>query len=261
MQNLDPNIFTANTLDHVIFRAEVEELIHLTNPLARAIVCLESPHTGPADVMIFVAAALIMYEDTFKAIAKCRTPGPQPPVEDITHILNRRYKELINSRNGHDVYLVALMLHPGKSNPHSRTLCLTYTPAYLSSDVLRDPNPLSMTIPLSTPIATASAIGRPPRKCSDAAYQRGGKYLYQLAQDLRDSKLYPMLSSLTPSELFHKFVNSWDAYTRLEWPFSDYTPSVSVREWWIQISQSSLALVLSVRFPPYIYCMLYNLGK
>jgi len=96
-----------------MFREQVAELINLTNPLARALVCLESPHTGPADVMIFVAAALIMYEDTFKAIAERPIPGLQPPVDDIIRILNRHYKELIDSRNGHDVYFVAMMLHPG----------------------------------------------------------------------------------------------------------------------------------------------------
>jgi hypothetical protein len=68
--------------------------------------------------MIFVAAALIMYEDTFKVIAKNRTPDLRPPVEDIVCILYRRYKELIHSKNGHDIYFVALMLHPGTLKMH-----------------------------------------------------------------------------------------------------------------------------------------------
>jgi hypothetical protein len=87
--------------------------------------------------------------------------------------------------------------------------------AYLGSDVLYNPNPLSTAIPLSVPAAMAPSVGRLPRQCSNAAYYRGGKYLYQLAQDLRDSKQYPILNSFTPTALYHNLTNSWDAYTNL----------------------------------------------
>ena len=92
------------------------EFINLTSPLAWAIVCLESPHTGPADVLIFVTAALLMYARTFKELKCDPVPGLAPPIGEITSILTTRFKELINSKNGHDAYFTALILHPGKSS-------------------------------------------------------------------------------------------------------------------------------------------------
>ena len=55
-------MFIEGSLKSMLFGERMAEFVNLTNPLARAIVCLESPHTGPADVLIFFAAALIMYE-------------------------------------------------------------------------------------------------------------------------------------------------------------------------------------------------------
>ena len=92
------------------------EFVNLTNPLARAIVCLESPHCGPADVLIFVAAALLMYSRTFKELTQDPIPGLAPPIQEITTILTTRFKELIDSANGHDAYFMALILHPGRSS-------------------------------------------------------------------------------------------------------------------------------------------------
>lgn len=93
------------------------QVIDFTNPLARAIVCLESPHTTPADVMLYVSAAFIMYEDVFASIRQdvnSNMEGLKPPIEEIGQILIRRTGELINSKNGHDAYFTATFMHPGE---------------------------------------------------------------------------------------------------------------------------------------------------
>ena len=92
------------------------KFVNLTNPLAQAIVCLESPHCGPTDVLIFVAAALLMYSRTFKELMQDPIPGLAPPIQEITTILTAHFKELIDSANGHDAYFTALILHPGRSS-------------------------------------------------------------------------------------------------------------------------------------------------
>ena len=97
----------------MLFRERMAEFVNLTNPLARAILCLESPHTSPADILIFVAAALIMYKRTFMDLTRDPIPGTSPPVNQIASIITSRYKELIDSKNGHDAYFTCMLLHPG----------------------------------------------------------------------------------------------------------------------------------------------------
>lgn len=45
-----------------------------------------------------------MYESAFAEISR----HPQ-----IAAILSRRFNELVDSKNGHDAYFTAMMLHPG----------------------------------------------------------------------------------------------------------------------------------------------------
>lgn len=112
------NTFTPQTVPNLLFRTQAGQVVDLTNPLARAIICLESPHSTPADVLLFVAAALLMYEEVFTSIkndANAQLDGTKPPLDAIASILTRRFRELIESKNGHDAYYAALFLHPGMS--------------------------------------------------------------------------------------------------------------------------------------------------
>jgi len=118
--------------------------------------------------------------------------------------------------------------------------------AYLGSDVLRDPNPLSVTISLSGRAPELPNGGRPSRQCSVAACERGGKFLYKLLQTLRDSQKFPVLNAFGANEIAENLFSSWDAYTRLEWPFSNYTSSVPILDWWAALSETGFATVLSV---------------
>jgi hypothetical protein len=57
-----------------------------------------------------------MYKDVFQGLRSDVSIQPNslvPPIDDIIRILVRRFKEIIDSKNGHDAYYTALMLHPG----------------------------------------------------------------------------------------------------------------------------------------------------
>jgi len=123
--------------------------------------------------------------------------------------------------------------------PH-HTFCLMYQS--ISAPMRYDLSPLSSSIALFSPAARkAGSLDSAPMQPTAVA-----KFLYQLAQDLRDSGQYSVLNALTPTALCHNFTNSWDAYIRLEWLFSDYASSVPVLYRWVWVSQSG-AVVLSVR--------------
>src|SRR5260370_994355 len=91
------------------FTFDLVHLIEVTNPLDHSIVCLEYPHSTAADVLLFFSSALSLYCDIFDDKFKCK----YIPVNLIAEILTWHFQELIDSKNGHDVYYAALVLHPG----------------------------------------------------------------------------------------------------------------------------------------------------
>src|SRR5260370_33476524 len=65
LQGVDHNVFTPGRGAHSVFTMDLAHLIEVTNPLARAITCLESPHTTTADVLLFFSSALSLYKEKF----------------------------------------------------------------------------------------------------------------------------------------------------------------------------------------------------
>jgi len=251
-QSLDAEVLTQGTLGHAVFKARLAELISLTNPIARAIVCLESPHSTAADVLLFLAAALLMYEKTFADIAKKPIPGLQPPVDDIARILVRRYNELINSKNGHDAYFTTLILHPGNvpkpESLHAHKFIFIPFVVYLGSDVLTKPNPLNLTITVNRRPQHQKPVndGRPPPHVAPDVANRGIKFLYDLLLRLKDSGQYPELNSLSKKQAVDGLKLGWESYIRRMWPFSDYTNDQDVLEWWRLVGKQPGGRVLSV---------------
>jgi hypothetical protein len=102
------------------------EFIDITNPIARAIVCLESPHTTPADVLLYVAAAMKLCEEVLLEMSKKKSAlRLKPPIDAIVAILKRRFNELINSKNDHDIYFASTVMHPGAANQDG-SVCKCY---------------------------------------------------------------------------------------------------------------------------------------
>lgn len=98
-----PNSNAANR-----FRCQATELIEILAPLARSILCLESPQSTLADVMLFWATTCAWY--------RCLLNDPDFDLdtdtrEALVSIVHRRYSEIIND-GPHDAYFTSLALHP-----------------------------------------------------------------------------------------------------------------------------------------------------
>lgn len=111
-QGLDTDLFEENSVERAQFQADLATLIDINDPIARAIVCLESPHSTPTDVLLFIAAAWLKIWDLFTDMKS--THRVHVPVDKILKILTKRFNELFKSPN-HDAYFTALALHPGAS--------------------------------------------------------------------------------------------------------------------------------------------------
>lgn len=229
------------------------EFIDVTIPIARAIVCLESPHTTPADVLLYVTAAMKMCEETLLEMAKKKsTTGLKPPIDAIVAILKRRFNELINSKNGHDVYFSATVMHPGKLIGYFNTCILCpnislLSIGHLTSDVLKKPNPLDLTITINRSTPAPIKDGRPSPKVTPAAAKRAATFLYSLLTRLRDTGNYPLLNKFSKKVLTSYLENGFESYIRGMYPYSQYAEGQDVLEWWREVGKTSpSAEVLSV---------------
>src|SRR5260370_3852873 len=75
----------------------------------------KSPHTTTADVLLFFSSALSL--SLYKEMFEDRFNQKFLPVNKLVKISTKCFHEIINSKNGHDVYYVALVLHPGRILP------------------------------------------------------------------------------------------------------------------------------------------------
>ena len=90
------------------FHCEVTELVDVLAPIARSILCLESPHSTMADVILFWAAICAWYH---RLLNDPEYDFSENTKSVLISIVNRRYREIIN--NGpHDAYIACLALDP-----------------------------------------------------------------------------------------------------------------------------------------------------
>ena len=108
----------------------LEQLVAVLEPIARAVKCLESSHSTPADVYLFWLAILATLEELFE-----KNDDPvvgvrllQSVINDIRNIVNMRWRESTEdgnkgNANGGAVYVSALFLNARKlSLVHSSTI-------------------------------------------------------------------------------------------------------------------------------------------
>lgn len=246
-QGLDDELDTS-TAEHLQLRTDMNLLIKLTNPIARAIVCLESPHSTAADVFVFFAAALLLVRKNLDDLMKSKK-SQNLPMADIIRILTKRFDELINSKNGHDLYFTATLLHPCEFTDSTMLYeAVIYSNSvYVDSDILRkDINPLvSGPLTIRLPPKHIFDSQKPPRHISETAYQRGGKYLYTLLTQLKESGHHQELELFSCSELEKGLAIGWDAYSRNIWPYNTYIGG-DVLEWWTSLLQHPCSYILAV---------------
>lgn len=90
------------------FRCETTELVDILAPLARSILCLESPHSMLADVILYWAATCAWYR---RMLNDSEFGLDSVTQQCLTSIVNRRYREIINE-GPHDAYIACLALDP-----------------------------------------------------------------------------------------------------------------------------------------------------
>src|SRR5436190_5155818 len=99
-------------LDHPADVIQLElglvKLLEVIGPIAKAIKCLESTHSTPADVYLFWLAVMAQLEEVF---CENKVPLPADVKAKIRAVLNRRFDGMINNAPT-DVYLSAFFLDP-----------------------------------------------------------------------------------------------------------------------------------------------------
>lgn len=94
------------------FETSLIQLKALLEPLARAVKCLESSKSTPADVYLFWLAVTATYTDLFKQDSdESGISLPDDVVRDVRSIVNGRYKQMIEDPSK-QVYLATFFLHP-----------------------------------------------------------------------------------------------------------------------------------------------------
>lgn len=224
-------------MEHLEFQAELSMLIELTNPLAQAILCLESPHGFVSNVVVFFAAALVMYRKAIPRLAASKMLDI--PSKAITQILLKRWNKLINSKRGHDVYVVATLLHLGKMDVLPLIHSIKLLPGLLASDMIKKPSP--------SLLSTTDQTSKPARLMIDLVYRRGWEYLKQLLQACRDSALFPELNILSRAQLISSLAANWNNYSQGCWPYGTFVSSgMTPLEWWKQNAQNKSTQPLAV---------------
>jgi hypothetical protein len=84
-------------------------LTMLLNPILRALTCLESSYSTPADVLLFFSAALAKLDKLFTSGSHGLNEASS--VSRIRAYCNRRFSELINE-SPDDIYVVSFYLDP-----------------------------------------------------------------------------------------------------------------------------------------------------
>jgi hypothetical protein len=90
------------------FSMELEELLAVMAPGAKATKCLESIHSTVSDVYVFWLAVL---SGLCKVVTNCDYPMPNNVQEDIRQITNYRWKKMVESGPS-DVYHAGFVLDP-----------------------------------------------------------------------------------------------------------------------------------------------------
>lgn len=101
-------LWMTNKKDVVEFEDRLLQLKTLLEPLARAVQCLESLQSNPADVYLFWLAIMATHRDLFSK-NEADLGLPDDVVTEIRSIMNFRYTQMIDNPS-HHVYLTTFFL-------------------------------------------------------------------------------------------------------------------------------------------------------
>ncbi|TFY73835.1 hypothetical protein EWM64_g10177 [Hericium alpestre] len=222
-------LFTEGNYCSFAFRAQLAKFMAVTAPFARAIQCLESAHSTPADVFLFWLAIASNLEAVFKSGSVGLS---EEATEQIRTIANRRFNEIINSSSCGDIYFAAFVLDPRFRDTPIYTRSSTLTSSGMSSngaamdDSLREKVLKRAGIALQTLLKNkyGDLVEKTPR-------QPHGKEREELAAVMNKRNL--ALAHLSPFEALTKLKQQLTNYVRGETPFDKpVEDGQSMRVWW-----------------------------
>jgi hypothetical protein len=163
------------------FRQDLTRLGAVLMPFARAILCLESKDTTPANVYLYWLAVvaqlndLIVKDDNAGLKSKYKTTVK----ELIRSIANFRFAQLIEEEQSSNVYFTAFVLDPGTylSPGNILSLYLKHFPDNRGASILATPNPLAV-----KPATISFRGGEPAVKPQRPLVERIGLSLMRILQ-------------------------------------------------------------------------------
>ncbi|KZP05715.1 hypothetical protein FIBSPDRAFT_691005, partial [Athelia psychrophila] len=102
------NLFESNSSEALMFQADLAKLAAVFGPYAKAIQCLESPHTTCSDVYLYWLAIVSQISHLLKGNTVTLREETKAELCSIT---NTRFNQMIN-KAPNDPYITAFYLHP-----------------------------------------------------------------------------------------------------------------------------------------------------
>ncbi|KAJ7746234.1 hypothetical protein B0H14DRAFT_3605957 [Mycena olivaceomarginata] len=230
------------------FKRDLTRLGAVLMPFARAIQCLESKDTTPADLYLYWLAVVAQLNDL---ITKDDNAGPKSKYETtvkklIRSIANFRFTQLIEDEQSSNVYFTAFVLDPDNRG----------------ASILATPNPLAV-----RPVAISFLGGEPTVKPQRPLIERIGLSLMKILQreygkEYRPDRtveqartameeINPYIALRAPADALRALKTQLKAFLNGDAPFDrKKKPNESARDWWVDLlnrDDSDILAALAVK--------------
>ncbi|KZV61659.1 hypothetical protein PENSPDRAFT_656783 [Peniophora sp. CONT] len=213
------------------FELELTKFVAVTEPIARAIKCLESPNTNPADVCTFWFALVAHYNRLLKSDA---LEIPDPTKETIRGIVRSRFVDAI-IKAPKNVYLTAFYLDPRNRD----------APIWLNTNPLE---PVQPRIRISVENHGGSWSARQPvgpsASTHDGIYNALVEMLGDLYGDAKTVKVLmervPELNGMPPHIAIDTLEKDYDSYKARDEPYDErFCKDDTPAKWWKRVQAGS----------------------
>jgi hypothetical protein len=230
------------------FQIQLQQLVCILEPIARAIKCLEGLQVTVGDVWKFYVAITAVLHDLF---LENSLGIPEEVQEQVRFLVNKRYQEMIEGPSG-DLYLSGFYLDP-------RTVYLPSFPFLTDTFLEHVKSPIllkSSANQLDKPEAPApvlyleTQITDQDLRDSMPTYAKVGVFLLKvLATELKAGRQAPQFASYkSATDVMTAFRSQFEAFTRQYPPFSARSRSwTKPYLYWTAMLDQSDAGVLAVK--------------